>query len=147
MKKSRLTQILVEGTPSFLEKLALEMEQKYSVILVRSPEKSLVMNKARDSVSGHAFYMGEVLITECTVSINSVYGFGAIMGAEPDRAYQLAIVDCAYNAKLPEIQTWNGLLIAEEQQIIYKKRLEFSRIMKTKVNFDTMGEYHAKSKS
>jgi alpha-D-ribose 1-methylphosphonate 5-triphosphate synthase subunit PhnG len=147
MKKSRLTHILVEGEPSLLEKLALQVEQKYQVALVREPEKSLVMNKARDSVSGNAFYMGEILITECTVSVESVFGFGAIMGEEPDRAYQLAIVDCAYNAKLPETLGWEKLLIEEELQIDYRKRLEHSRIMKSKVNFDTMGEYHAKSKS
>src|SRR6476620_6938337 len=134
MKKSRLTQILVEGSPSLLEKLALQVEQKYQVTVVRAPEKSLVMNKARDSVSGHPFYMGEILITECTVSVDSVFGFGAIMGEEPDRAYQLAIVDCAYNAKLSETLEWEKLLFEEEKQIEYRNRLEHSRIMMSKVN-------------
>jgi alpha-D-ribose 1-methylphosphonate 5-triphosphate synthase subunit PhnG len=147
MKKSRLTQILVEGAPSLLEKLALQIEQNYQIALVREPEKSLVMNKARDSVSGNPFYLGEILITECTVLVEAVYGFGSIMGEEPDRAYQLAIVDSAYNANLPETLEWELLLIEEELQIDYRKRLEHSRIMKSKVNFDTMGEYHAKSKS
>ncbi|MBP1992164.1 phosphonate C-P lyase system protein PhnG [Paenibacillus eucommiae] len=154
MKKSRLTHILVEGAPDLLEKLALQVEQKYQVTLVREPERSLVMNKARDSVSGNPFYMGEILITECTVSVESVesvelvgsvYGFGAIMGEEPERAYQLAVVDCAYNAKLPETLEWETLLIAEELQIDDKKRLEHSRLMMSKVNFDTMGDQNVKS--
>jgi alpha-D-ribose 1-methylphosphonate 5-triphosphate synthase subunit PhnG len=147
MKKSRLTFVLVEGDPSLLEKLALQIEQRHKVTLVREPEKSLVMNKARDSVSGNPFFMGEILITECTVSIEDVYGFGAIMGEDADRAYQLAIVDSAFNAKLPETLDWEQLLIEEEFKIDHKKRQEHSRIMKSKVNFDTMGEYHAKSKS
>ncbi|WP_373232398.1 phosphonate C-P lyase system protein PhnG [Cohnella sp.] len=145
MKKSRLTQILIEGNPSLLEKLALQIDQQYTVTIVREPEKSLVMNKSRDSVSGNPFYMGEILITECTVAIGETYGFGAIMGEDADRAYQLAIVDSALNAKLPEAMEWERLLLEEEQRTDRKKRLEHSRIMRSKVNFDTMEEYHAKS--
>jgi alpha-D-ribose 1-methylphosphonate 5-triphosphate synthase subunit PhnG len=145
MKKSRLTRILVEGNPDLLLALAEQIENKYELSIVRQPEKSLVMNKVRDSVSGQPFYMGEVLITECTVSIMDVFGFGAIMGEQPYRAYQLALVDAAWNAKLQETVKWTPLLEAEEQKMEQKHRQEHSRVMRTKVNFNTMEEYHAKS--
>ena len=144
MKKSRLTYILVKGDPKLLEKLALQIEQNYQITLVREPEKSLVMNKARDSVSGNPFYLGEILLTECTVSVKDVYGFGAVMGEAADRAYHLAIVDSAINARLPETLDWDPILIEEEERIEVQNRMVHSQIMQSKVNFDTMGEYHAK---
>lgn len=131
MKKSRLTYILVEGDPKLLEKLALQIEQNYQITIVREPEKSLVMNKARDSVSGNPFYLGEILITECTVSVKDVYGFGTVMGEEADRAYHLAIVDSAINARLPETLDWDPLLIEEEERMEVQNRMLHSQIMQS----------------
>jgi alpha-D-ribose 1-methylphosphonate 5-triphosphate synthase subunit PhnG len=67
--------------------------------------------------------------------VGSVYGFGAIMGEELDRAYHLAIVDCAYNAKLPETLEWEKLLVEEELQIDFKKTC------RTLADYEIQGEF------
>ncbi|MDF2958770.1 MAG: phnG [Paenibacillus sp.] len=144
MKLSRITRILIEGDRRLLERLSGQVEQAYSVQIVKQPERSLVMSKARDSVSGQPFYMGEILVTECTVAIRDTYGFGVLMGEDADRAYQLAVVDAALHAKLPVTDHWAALLLEEEQNVLSRHQMEHAQAMKTKVNFDTMEEYNAK---
>lgn len=144
MKKSQISRILIDGNPQLVESLSHEIEQKYLVTMIKPPEKSLVMTKARDSVSQQPFYIGEVLVTECTVSLNDVYGFGVLMGEDAQKSYQLAVVDAAFMANLPETKAWSERLLEEEEQIVVKHRLAYSQAMKTKVNFDTMEEYNAK---
>ncbi|WP_127578976.1 phosphonate C-P lyase system protein PhnG [Paenibacillus koleovorans] len=144
MKKWQISRILIEGDRALLERLCRQIEERYEVEEVRPPEKSLVMTKANDSVSQKPFYLGEVLVTECTISIGGVYGFGVLMGEEPERAYQLAVVDGAFQAKLPESEAWYAELLAEEQRIAAVHRRVYTQSLNTKVNFDTMEEYNAK---
>jgi alpha-D-ribose 1-methylphosphonate 5-triphosphate synthase subunit PhnG len=144
IKKSWITRILVESDSTLLDQLYYSIEEHYKINVVRNPEKSLVMNQARDSVSGQPFYVGEILITECTVSIMDIFGFGAIMGEEAEKAYKLAVIDCALRAKLPETNEWQSKLQAEELIIMHKRQREHDKTMLTKVNFNTMEEYNAK---
>ncbi|WP_165971924.1 phosphonate C-P lyase system protein PhnG [Paenibacillus piri] len=141
---SQITRVLIEGDPGLLARLCGQVERSYEVRTVRQPEKSLVMSKARDSVSRQPFFMGEILVTECTVEIGEVYGFGVLMGEDAERAYQLAVVDAALHAKLPITESWTALLFEEEQNIAQRHRKEHNQAMKSKVNFDTMEEYNAK---
>ncbi len=142
MKRSQLTKILIEGDAQLLKELSSQIEQAFEVKIVKVPERSLVMTKARDSVSHQPFYFGEVLVTECTVSVNDTYGFGVLMGEEAERAYQLAVVDCAINAKLTILTEWNKALMEEEEKIRNRHLQEMALVMKTKVNFDTKEEYN-----
>jgi alpha-D-ribose 1-methylphosphonate 5-triphosphate synthase subunit PhnG len=144
MKRSQITRALIEGDGTLLDRLCEQIEQSYTITVIKPPEKSLVMTKANDSVSQQPFYLGEVLVTECTISIDGIYGFGVLMGEEAERAYQLAVVDGAFQAKLPETEGWYAELLLKEQSITAAHRLEYSQAMKTKVNFDTMEEYNAK---
>jgi alpha-D-ribose 1-methylphosphonate 5-triphosphate synthase subunit PhnG len=145
MKKSRLTKILVEGRPEFLTKWAEAIEEITDVNIVRSPSTGLVMLKTRDSVSKQPFYMGEVLVTECTVSIDHQVGIGIIMGEDPKRSYQIAVVDAALNAAIPITSQLLTELDKEEEYIQQRISEEAARIATTKVHFDTMEDYNAKS--
>lgn len=145
MKKSRLTKILVEGRPEFLSKWAKMLEEITDVQIVRAPSTGLVMLKARDSVSKQPFYMGEVLVTECSVSIDNHIGMGVIMGEDPTRSYQIAVVDAALNASLPITSLLLTELATEEEFIQQRISEEAARIATTKVQFDTMEDYNAKS--
>lgn len=145
MKKSRLSKILIEGNPQLLEKLAAQVQETHTVNVKRSPSTGLVMMKTRDSVSRQPFYMGEVLITECTVEIDGIFGMGVLMGEEPDRAYSIALVDAAFNAKLPITLFWLPELEEEERKIKSYQQKEMSKLAASKVNFDTMEDYNDKS--
>lgn len=145
MKKSRLSKILVEGSCELISQLAKEVEETNSIHIERSPTTGLVMMKTRDTVSKQPFYMGEVLVTECVVEVDGMYGIGVIMGEEPTRALQMAIIDAAFNAKLSTIHTWMPLLEEEEQKIMSRHEKELAMVSSSRVNFDTMEDYNAKS--
>lgn len=144
MKKSQITRTLIEGDPALLRKLCAEIEERYTVAVVAAPGKSLVMSKAKDSVSQQPFYIGEIMVTECIVDIQGTHGFGILIGEHAEKAYELAVVDAAMNAALPETKGWISALRAEEERIASRLRQERERVMKTKVNFDTMEEAYGK---
>lgn len=135
MKLPQRTKILVEGDHKLLPGFAGQIRKNYVVHTERGAKKSLAMTKARDSVSFQPFYIGEVLMTECTVSIHDIFGFGAIMGEDYDRAYELAIVDAAFRAGLPETKDWIPLLEKEEKRIEIKHQEELALVLRTKVDF------------
>lgn len=145
MKKSRLTKILVEGNPMLINKMTAEVVRDYEITLEKKPALGLVMVKARDSVSLQPFYVGEMLVTECTVSLNGIFGIGVIKGEEWERSYQLAVIDAAFNAKLPLIDSWFPLLLEEEESINERYRKESAMVAQTQVQFDTMEDYNDKS--
>jgi alpha-D-ribose 1-methylphosphonate 5-triphosphate synthase subunit PhnG len=145
MKKSRLTRILIEGDPDVLKKLCAQVEEAVSIRVEHQPKTGLVMMKTRDSVSMQPFYNGEVLVTECTVSIQGEIGFGVTMGEEPERAYQMAAVDAAFNAGLPITASWMTELEEEEEKIRKKHLKESAIVAQSRVHFDTMEDYNDKS--
>lgn len=144
MKRKERTKTLIEGDPALLERLVKQVEECHTVEIVRNPEPSLVMLKALDSVSEQPFYLGEVMVTECTVSVNGTRGLGVIAGDQGQRAYQLAVVDACWNANVPETADWEPLLRAESARVAQKQNDEFIRVAQSRVQFETMEEHYAK---
>lgn len=138
MNRKKRTEILIKGSPEVSERLAQEIQIGYDVKIVEEINNSLVMVKVRESAKRSLFYLGEVLITECKVMINGTLGIGMIRGYEPVLAYNLAIIDAAYNANLPETKQWTNRLLLEEVNINKKYQILKNKILKTKVNFKTM---------
>ncbi|WP_158737055.1 phosphonate C-P lyase system protein PhnG [Alteribacillus sp. YIM 98480] len=141
MKRKRLTRILVEGTDEFVESLVEEAVSEYDITIDKDPEKSLVMLKNSDSVSNQPFYSGEVLVTECSVTVEGSSGFGVVMGERPDKAFAIAVIDAIFNADLPPADRWKTRLLEEEEKIDQKHYKEAAMAARTKVNFDTMEGY------
>ncbi len=144
MKRAQWTRILIEGDSRLLESLALEIEAIYDIEVLSAPEKSLVMAKVRDSVSMQPFYAGEVLVTECAVTVAGTQGFGMLMGEFPQKAYELAVVDGALRAGLPQTEDWFARMAAEEAKLAERKTAEQAMALRSKVQFDTMEETYGK---
>jgi alpha-D-ribose 1-methylphosphonate 5-triphosphate synthase subunit PhnG len=72
------------------------------------------------------------------VEIHNCIGIGIVVGMEDELAKNLAIIDAAYKANLPEVTTWEVQLIEEEQRIMYEKTKKQAELFKTKVSFETM---------
>lgn len=143
---AQVSKILIESGDELLLRFASEIERKYEVQVIRAPEKSLVMSQARDSVSHQPFYLGEILVTECTVEVNHAYGYGILMGESGEKAYRLAVVDAAIRGEAPETAAWEAPLKEAELAIEERRRAERRMASRTKVNFDTMGEYHDRNR-
>jgi alpha-D-ribose 1-methylphosphonate 5-triphosphate synthase subunit PhnG len=138
MNRKKRTEILVRGANEVAAKLAREILNKYDVKTVEEPNYGLVMVKARETARRSLFYLGEVLITECKVLINDYLGIGIVKGQEQELAYHLAIVDASYRASLPETEGWTAVLLLEEEKIEEKRAAFHNKVLKTKVDFQTM---------
>ncbi|MGY4688341.1 phosphonate C-P lyase system protein PhnG [Salibacterium sp. K-3] len=138
MKKSRLSRILVHAKLEMMERFCSQLEENYQVVLEAEPQKSLVLMKTKDSVSAQNFYNGEILVTECKVTLHNSPGFGIVIGEQPDRSFFMAVIDAAFNAELPEVSSWMNTLIQEETRIEREKIQETQKAAESQVHFDTM---------
>ena len=96
------------------------------------------MMKMRETSKNSLFYIGELLVTEAKVQIEGRIGIGIIAGDDPEAAFDLAIIDAAFNAGLEESSRWEQLLAAEESRIAGRQALEAERIDRTRVSFESM---------
>lgn len=138
MIRKKRTRILIKGSSEVSKKLAQEILDIYDVKTIEESNNGLVMIKARERAKQSLFYIGEVLITECKVMINRSLGIGLVNGHQPELAYNLAIIDAAYNANLMETNAWTKVLLIEEDRINKESEAFKNKVLKTKVNFNTM---------
>lgn len=138
MIRKKRTEVLIKGSAEVSKKLAQDILKTYQVKTIEEPNNSLVMVKVRESAQQSLFYLGEVFITECKVMIDGYLGIGMAKGHELELVYNLAIIDAAYNARLPETQEWSEVLLLEEDRIKAECEGIKNRVLKTRVSFETM---------
>ncbi|MCL1950285.1 MAG: phosphonate C-P lyase system protein PhnG [Turicibacter sp.] len=138
MNRRKRTEILIRGDRALSEAFRQEIEALYEVTTIEEAENGLAMVKMRETAQKSLFYLGEVLITEVKVQVGGKMGIGIIQGDEPEWAYDLAVIDAAYNANLIQTGKWNQQLLDEARKIETAKKQKHAQILKTKVNFDVM---------
>lgn len=138
MDRKRRTEILIRGRREIALSLSEIIEGKYKVMKVKSAEPGLTMIKVREGAKNSLFYIGEVLITECKVYINGNLGIGIIACDDEELSYKLAVIDAAYKGRLEECDLFYDVLKREENHIRIRDEEEKNKILKTKVNFNTM---------
>jgi alpha-D-ribose 1-methylphosphonate 5-triphosphate synthase subunit PhnG len=136
--RNERTRILVQGDPHRRSALAREITGTYDVYTIAQPSAGLVMTSMRDGARGSRFYLGEVLVTECKVQVCDHLGLGIVAGDDPDAAFDLAVIDAACNAGLPETSGWTNRLRDEDAAIASRAAGEHARVLETRVSFQTM---------
>lgn len=140
IRRKRRTEILIRGDRRLAARLAEQVQRVYAVQSVEDADHGLVMIKMRETAQNTRFYIGELFVTEAKVKINEHIGIGIIQGDEPELAYQLAVIDAAYVAQLPETREWTVELEAEEERIRERQIAEHRKRLLSKVQFETMQE-------
>ncbi|WP_028548456.1 phosphonate C-P lyase system protein PhnG [Paenibacillus sp. UNC451MF] len=138
MKRKLRTETLINGSPHIAAALANDIKSRYQVDLIEEPNHGLVMVKVRETAQKSLFYLGEVLVTECKVRINGAVGVGIVKGDEPEKAYDLAVIDAAYAAQLEETAAWSAVLQSEIERIETERHAFQVKVLRTKVDFETM---------
>ncbi len=138
MKKQKMFSIMAATDAGIIHKMAEKISSKYEVTIIKKPSKTLTMIKMREPVKKSLFYLGEVMVTETIVEINSIKGMAVTMGDDFDKVLSMAVIDCGFNNKFPEMQA-----IEKELEQIYAKQLdrkekENALHLKTMVNFNSM---------
>lgn len=135
MEKRRLFKIMSNADRKVIIDLAGKVKKAHETVIVKEPEKALAMVKMREPVKESLFYLGEVIITEATVSVDGVNGTAVTMGDDYEKTLSMAIIDAAYNSNLFEDET---VLLEMEKGQISKVEKENAMFMKTMVNFHSM---------
>lgn len=138
MNRKRRCKVLIDGNSKIAEQLAAVIKSNYKINVLDVPNNGLVMLKMRENAKQSLFYIGEVAVIEARVEVQGSIGLGVLIGSDSQLAYNLAVIDAAYNANLPEILSWRDILLAEEGLIENKIKSKTASILKTKVDFATM---------
>lgn len=116
----------------------LRLVNDHAVSIVRAPRSALVMMPLIDSFEV-AFNLGEVLVTDATVSIDGVEGYGMVVGDCPRRALARAAAAAVLNRGCgPLYDTLVTLLESQERAYQAIRVQEQALVSTTRVNFDLM---------
>lgn len=130
------SQVIAEGRLEKLKEIAEAIVSKVPCRIISHPTPGMVMVKHIDPLEKTPFYMGEAYVTQCEVEVDSIMGYGCVLGDEPERAVYGAIVDAAASSE-SKFAGFIGLMLEEEAAYINEKwSKESKQIARTKVNFD-----------
>ena len=140
MDRRERTRTLVEAGPQLVGVLANKVELSFDVHVVKEPVQELVMLKAREGAQRSLFYLGEALMTTCTVRIENAYGHGMLLGEQNGYARALAIVDAAYalDATWCAQRGFDERIEREAERLAQERRREQELLLGTRVDFSTM---------
>lgn len=139
MSKRKLSAILAGASKDELVVIADQIKADNNVKILKAPQKTLVMVKVRESVKNSLFYLGEVLATECMVTVDRAKGVSVIAGDDFEKAIAAAIIDGYLNGEGEKENVLRQIYELEKKQ--QKSREAINRqLRKSKVNFNLMGE-------
>ena len=109
---------------------------------VNEASLGMVMMRAQESVQHQVFNAGEILISEATLTVDGVVGYGAVMGNALEKARIIAMLDAVHhNMELK----WNDFreqfriwVAKQEKELLERRQADFALIERTKVDFQLM---------
>jgi alpha-D-ribose 1-methylphosphonate 5-triphosphate synthase subunit PhnG len=107
------------------------------ITIVRPPTIGMVMARVQEGARGEVFNLGEVLITECMVSVSGVEGWSMLMGSRPQGALDAATIDAALDADARNRDAVETELLALIAATDAADAAERTRLDATRVQFDT----------
>lgn len=135
MEKRRLSKILARAGREQVAELSDEIKQSCTPIIVKAPEKSLVMVRMREPVKESLFYLGEVIVCEAIVDLDGTKGMAVLMGDDFEKVLDMAVIDAACNKGI--FKRYDMLEDLEQQQKLQMEK-EHALFMETMVNFRSM---------
>ncbi len=137
MDKKRLFRILSKADTGDVSAMAEKIKKRFSIVIIKEPNKTLAMIKMREPVKESLFYIGEVLVCEAIVELDGIKGIAVTMGDDLKKTLDMAIIDAAYNKGVFEDEA--KLLNIEMKQIELEQK-ENAMHLKTMVSFSSMDQ-------
>jgi alpha-D-ribose 1-methylphosphonate 5-triphosphate synthase subunit PhnG len=136
--KIALSRITAFADLGLLQSLAEKSAAGKEVLLLKEPEKTMILIQIREPVRQGRFYLGEALAAHCIVEIDGVRGAAVQMGDDLERAEASAILDAAHSGGFAGFFRIEGELLRldEERKRILVK--EASLIKETQVKFHVL---------
>jgi alpha-D-ribose 1-methylphosphonate 5-triphosphate synthase subunit PhnG len=109
-----------------------------SPTVVKPPETGMVVLQVREPVEESRFYLGEVLVTECTVEVGGVPGWSMREGDDRVAALAAALLDAVAAAGLPATADIDALCAAVADRRTRQDESEWAEIRSTTVAFEEL---------
>ncbi|MDR1373790.1 MAG: phosphonate C-P lyase system protein PhnG [Treponema sp.] len=138
MDKLALSRICAFADPVLLKTLAEKAAAGLKVILLKGPEKTIVLLQSREPVQHSRFYLGELLAAHCVVEIAGVRGAAVQMGDDLDKARAAAILDAAHTGRFPCFAQVEPELLRLETERKAALAKEAAEIWRTRVSFEAL---------
>lgn len=116
---------------------ALTMISDPSVVVLSGPKVAMVQLRIQESVADTVFNGGEVLVTETRLELNGVFGFGMVIGDQPEYATALAVLDALGRIDGPHRTYMTNTVADLARALTTKHQSESAASNSTKVAFDT----------
>jgi len=137
MDKKRLSKILAKADRQTVAAIAGDILKSYHPVIIKEPGKTLAMIKMREPVKNSLFYIGEVIVCEAVVEIDSTKGIAVVMGDDTGKTLNMAIIDAAVNKG---VFIGMDILFALEKEQNDREMRENAMHLKTMVNFESMDQ-------
>jgi len=132
------TRILVKSSAELATGLADLIRARYTVKELEEPNEGLVMITMRETARNSLFHPGEVLVTEAKVRIGETIGIGILQGHHPQKALDLAVIEAAWSAGLPECAQMEKKLMGASVLLQQEHAMQNAVTAATRVSFETM---------
>ncbi|MDR2304136.1 MAG: phosphonate C-P lyase system protein PhnG [Treponema sp.] len=136
--KITLSRICAYAGGALLRSLAEKAAEGREAVLLKGPEKTMVLLQVREPVRRSRFYLGEVLAAHCVVELGGVRGVAVMMGDDLEKTRDAAILDAAHSGGFPGFTLVEGELLALEEQRQRELAQEAAEIRKTRVSFQSL---------
>jgi len=144
MKMEDRTTILIQISIEELQPWIDRVKQTTSVHIIKHPKLGLVMMRAMESVHNDVFNVGEVLVSECSVSVDGQLGYGIVMSQNSSKAEAMAILDAVSRIQEGEwslfYQEFDEWLVLKQHELRKESLLHFQLIERTRVDFELMDQ-------
>lgn len=140
MNKKELFSIMAAADGSILRQLSQPLAARYGVSVVKEPAKTLAMIKLREPVKNSLFYLGEALVCDTVLELGGTKGMAVVLGDDFDKVSAMAVIDAAFNKKVPELVELTPRLERLAASRNKERELENGLYAKTIVDFHSMDQ-------
>lgn len=121
-----------------LAELVLDRLGTERLQVIHPPEVGMTMLQVREPVASERFYLGEVLVTRCTVAVGEVTGWSMRGGEDRIAALAGAVLDAAAASDADIAAEVDALCADVERRVLAAQQAEWDEIAGTKVSFEEL---------
>ncbi len=137
--RRRWMSVLAEADSQDLQSFWERYEDKPEYAVVSGPEIGLLMVQARVGSDGERFYVGEVTVTRCSVSVREGrLGTAMVLGRRPRHAEIAAVLDAELQDPRKRDHLMATFVDPLSRRTQESERREAGRVAATRVEFMTM---------
>jgi alpha-D-ribose 1-methylphosphonate 5-triphosphate synthase subunit PhnG len=138
MDKITLSRICAFTAPALLASLAAKAADGREAVLLKGPEKTMVLLQIQEPVRHTRFYLGELLAARCMVELGGVRGAAVLMGDNLDKVRSAAVLDAAHSGGFPGFALVEPELLRQEEARKAELAKETAEIRRTQVSFQAL---------